>query len=86
MPNGLIAHLAGLFWAPQNNLGVLDESGLLDMLKQHAIQPALQEDDLPLCCYFQVYSNSVYKFSPVMVSPFSGVQALTSEQGHGTQP
>ncbi|KAF8585288.1 hypothetical protein K439DRAFT_1230588, partial [Ramaria rubella] len=79
-PNSLIVHMAGPYRTPQNDCGVLHMSQLLSKLQRHAIQPGSCEDDPPQDRYFQVYSNSAYGVSPVMISPFSGVGELTVEQ------
>jgi hypothetical protein len=80
MPNGLIAHLAGPYRAPQNNSGILNESGLMDYIAIHAIQPGSQDGDPPEWQFFQIYGNSAYGVSPYMVSPFSGVGEQMQEQ------
>ena len=79
IPNCLIAHLSGPFRALQNDQGVLLESNLLSYLEAHAIQPESTCDNLPTCRFFQVYGDYTYGVSPVMMSPYSGVQRLTSE-------
>ncbi|KAF8577638.1 hypothetical protein K439DRAFT_1621951 [Ramaria rubella] len=71
--NGLIGHLSGPFRAPQNDMGVLAESNLLDYLQSHAIQPGSMQADHLGCRYFQVYGDSAYGISPVMVSPYAGI-------------
>ncbi|KAF8581979.1 hypothetical protein K439DRAFT_1618618 [Ramaria rubella] len=78
-PNGLMVHLRGLFCTPQNDVGVLGESRLLEMLKEKAIQPGSQDGD-PHKQYFQVYRDSVYGVSPIMLSPFSGVGKQTPDK------
>ena len=45
VPNGMIAHLAGLYCAPQNDARVLAESRLLKLMHEHMIQPGLVEGD-----------------------------------------
>jgi len=80
MPNGLLVHLNGPYHMPQNYVGILAESKLLITLEQHVIQPGSDEGDLPECCFFQIYGDSAYGVSPMMVSPFSGVGELTAAQ------
>ncbi|KAF8588307.1 hypothetical protein K439DRAFT_1645586 [Ramaria rubella] len=77
LPNSLIGHLSGPFHAPQNDMGVLGKSKLLEHLEVHGTQPGSNANDPPNCWYFQVYGNSAYGVSPVMVSPFSGVTPTT---------
>ncbi|KAF8592318.1 hypothetical protein K439DRAFT_1643775 [Ramaria rubella] len=79
-PNGLMAHLCGPFHAPQNNVGVLGESRLLEMLEEKALQPGSQDGDLAHKQYFHVYGDSAYGVSPVMLSPFSGVGKRTLDE------
>ena len=80
MPNGLLIHLDGPYHLPQNDVGILTESKLLITLEQCAIQPGSDEGDLLECCFFQIYGNSAYGLSPVMVSPFSWVGKLMVAQ------
>ncbi|KAF8575420.1 hypothetical protein K439DRAFT_1623616 [Ramaria rubella] len=80
IPNGLIGHLSGPFRAPQNDMGILAKSNLLEYLKSHAIQPGSMQADPPAHPYFQVYGDSAYGVSPVMVSPYSGIIPPTPEQ------
>lgn len=81
IPNGLIAHLSGPYRAPQNDSGVLNESKLLDTLRQHAIQPGSYPGDPAHLRYFQVYGDSAYGLGPSVLSPFSeGREHLTAEQ------
>ncbi|KAF8580993.1 hypothetical protein K439DRAFT_1648025 [Ramaria rubella] len=80
VPNGLIVHMARPYHAPQNDCGMLHMSQLLSKLQRHAIQPGSCEGDPLQDHYFQVYSDSAYGVSPVMISPFSGVGELTVEQ------
>lgn len=70
IPNGLIAHLAGPYRAPQNDAGVLKESKFLEHLEQYAIQPGSSEGDPPSDQYFQVYGDSAYGVSPFIMSPY----------------
>jgi nuclease HARBI1 len=79
-PNGLLVHLDGPYRAPQNDCGVLNLSKLLETVQEYAIQPGSQEADPPEQRYFQVYGDSAYGVSPVMVSPYSGVAPLMPEQ------
>jgi hypothetical protein len=79
-PNGLIAHLAGPYRAPQNDSGVLRESGLLDSMERYAIQESSQEGDPPEHRFYQVYGDSAYAVSPFIVSPFSRVGELTRKE------
>ena len=69
-PNGLIAHLSGPYRAPQNDCGVLKESSLLEYLEKHAIQPGSMPMDLPSQQFFQVYGDSAYGVSEVMIGPY----------------
>ncbi|KAF8579686.1 hypothetical protein K439DRAFT_1654528 [Ramaria rubella] len=66
IPNGLIGHLSGPFRVPQNDMGVLVDSRLLEYLELHAIQPGSRQGDLLARHYFQVYGDSAYGVSPVM--------------------
>ncbi|KAF8585008.1 hypothetical protein K439DRAFT_1646796 [Ramaria rubella] len=77
-PNGLMAHLYGPFWAPQNDVGVLGESRLLEMLEEKALQPGSQDGNPVHKQYFQVYGDSAYGVSPIMLSPFSGAAFNTA--------
>ena len=79
-PNGLLVHLNGPYHAPQNDLGVLTESSLLMTLEQCAIQLGSDEGDPPECWCFQIYCDSTYGVSTVMLSPYSGVGELTGAQ------
>src|SRR6266481_1189930 len=65
VPNGMIAHLDGPYCAPQNNAGILSESGLLGCMCAHATQPGSVEGDPPERRYFQLYRDSVYVMSEV---------------------
>ena len=80
VPNGMIAHLAGLYHAPQNDTGVLVDSCLLELMCEHTIQPGSAEGDLPEWQHFQLYSNSAYGVSAVLVSPHARVGALTAAE------
>ncbi|KAF8572848.1 hypothetical protein K439DRAFT_1253412, partial [Ramaria rubella] len=80
VPNGLIGHLSGPFRAPQNDMGVLAESNLLEYLESHAIQPGSTQRDPPARRYFQVYGDSAYGVSPVMVNLYSSIIPPTPEQ------
>ena len=84
--NSLLVHLDEPYHMPQNHVGILAESKLLITLEQHMIQPESDEGDLPEHHFFQIYGNSAYGVSPMMVSPFSGVGELTAavECHHGT--
>src|SRR5882672_8470817 len=79
-PNSLLVHLDRPYHTPQNDLGILAESSLLMTLEQCAIQPGSEEGDPPEHQFFQIYGDSAYGVSLVMVSPFSGVGELTQEQ------
>ena len=76
--NGMIAHLDGPYHAPQNDAGVLLESGLLGCMCTHAIQPGLVEGNPPERQYFWLYRDSVYAMSGVLVSPHTRVGVLTA--------
>ncbi|KAF8577522.1 hypothetical protein K439DRAFT_1364606 [Ramaria rubella] len=80
IPNGLIGHLSGPFHTPQNDMGVLAESNLLEYLESHAIRPGSMQVDPLVHRYFQVYGDSAYGVSPVMVSPYSGIIPPTPEK------
>src|SRR5882724_1896849 len=80
MLDGLLVHLDGPYCVPQNHVVILAESKLLITLEQHVIQPGSDEGDLPERCFFQIYSDSAYGVSPMMVSPFSRVGELTAAQ------
>ncbi|KIJ22561.1 hypothetical protein M422DRAFT_197030 [Sphaerobolus stellatus SS14] len=80
LPNGLIGHLAGPFRAPQNDNGVYAESKLEEILMEKAIQPGSVPSDPPHQRYFQVYGDSAYGLSAVMLSPYVSIGALTPEQ------
>ena len=77
VPNGMIAHLAGPYRAPQNDTGVLADSHLLELMREHAIQPGSAEGDPPERQHFQLYGDSAYGVSAVLVSPHARVGALT---------
>ncbi|KAF8572977.1 hypothetical protein K439DRAFT_1376885, partial [Ramaria rubella] len=76
----LICHLSGPFHVPQNDMGVLADSRFLEYLELHVIQPGSRQGDLLACHYFQVYSDSAYGVSPVMVSSYVGIVPPTPEQ------
>src|SRR6266481_5782983 len=57
--NGMIAHLDRPYHAPQNDTGVLLESGLLGHMHAHTIQPGSVDGDPPERRYFQLYGDSV---------------------------
>ncbi|KAF8572976.1 hypothetical protein K439DRAFT_1376884, partial [Ramaria rubella] len=80
IPKGLICHLSGPFHVPQNDMGVLADSRFLEYLELHVIQPGSRQGDLLACHYFQVYSDSAYGVSPVMVSSYVGIVPPTPEQ------
>ena len=77
VPDGMITHLAGPYRTPQNDAGVLVESHLKLMCK-HAIQPGLAEGDPLECCHSQLYGDSAYTVSAVLVSPHIQVGELTA--------
>jgi hypothetical protein len=79
-PNGLIVHLDGPYRTPQNDCGVLQLSELLGKLEAYGIQPGSREGDLVEYHFFQVYGDSAYGVSPLMVSPYLGVSELTADQ------
>lgn len=64
IPNSLIAHWSRPYRAPQNDIGVLNESKLLDTLEQHAIQPGLYPGDplmlLPGLWGFSLWDGTFY--------------------------
>ena len=76
-PNGMITHLAGPYHTPQNNTRVLAESHLLELMCEHAIQPGSVEGGPLERHHFQLYGNSAYGVSAVLVSPHSWVGVLT---------
>ena len=80
IPNGLVAHLSGPFRAPQNDMGVLRESRLLERLERYAIQPGSSPNDPPQWRFYQLYGDSAYGVSSVMISPYCGVVPPTPEQ------
>ncbi len=80
VPNGMIAHLDGPYRAPQNDAGVLSESGLLGCMHAHATQPGSVEGDPPERRYFQLYGDSTYAMSGVLVSPHMWVGVLTAAE------
>ena len=80
VPNGMIAHLAGPYRAPQNDARVLADSRLLELMREHAIQPGLAEGDPLERQHFQLYGDSVYGVSTVLVSPHTWVGALTAAE------
>ena len=78
-PDGLFTHLDGPYRAPQNDSGVLNESGLLVHIK-NTIQPGSNEGDLPSHHFYQLYGNSAYGVGPYIISPYAGTDALTPQQ------
>jgi hypothetical protein len=66
--NGLLAHLEGPFRAPQNDVGVLNESELLVNMARYVIQLGSRASDLPGGRHFQLYGNSAYSISPHLLS------------------
>ena len=85
VPNGMIAHLDGPYHAPQNDASVLSQSGLLELMREHAIQPGPVEGDPSEQQYFQLYGDSTYGVSPVLVSPHVRFGQLTgTEQAWNT--
>ena len=80
VPDGMITHLAGPYRAPQNDAGVLAESCLLELMREHAIQPGSVEGDPPECRHFQLYGNSASAVSAVLVSPHARAGALTAAE------
>ena len=78
VPNGMIAHLDGPYCTPQNDGGVLVESRLLKLMREHAIQPGLVEGDPSERRYFQLYGDSAYGVSAMLVSPHAWVRELTA--------
>ena len=78
VPDGMITHLAGLYCTPQNNAGVLVESRLLEIMHEHAIQPGSAEGDPLERCHFQLYGDSAYAVSAILMSPHVWVEALTA--------
>ena len=79
-PNGLMVHLDGPYRAPQNDVGVLNDSGLLRLLEEHAVRPGSNPMDPPHLRWFQVYGDSAYGVSPTIVSPYAGINPPTAEQ------
>ncbi|KIJ36873.1 hypothetical protein M422DRAFT_106643, partial [Sphaerobolus stellatus SS14] len=80
VPNGLVAHLAGPYRAPQNDMGIYAESKLEQMMLEKAIQPGSSPEDPPERRYFQIYGDSAYGLSPVMISPYMAIGELTPAQ------
>jgi len=80
VPNGMISHLDGPYRAPQNDASILSESGLLGHMHTHAIQPGSVEGDPPEQRYFQLYGDSAYAMSGVLVSPHVQVGVLTAAE------
>jgi len=78
VPNGIIAHLDSPYHTPQNDGGVLAESRLLKLMGEHVIQPGLAEGDPLERQYFQLYGDSVYGVSAVLMSPHAQVGQLTA--------
>ncbi|KIJ36459.1 hypothetical protein M422DRAFT_179392, partial [Sphaerobolus stellatus SS14] len=76
----LIAHLAGPYRAPQNDMGVYAESKLVEIMEEKAIQPGSLPTDPPQRRYFQIYGDSAYGVSPTMLSPYQAVGELTQQQ------
>ena len=76
VPDGMIAHLPGPYHAPQNDTRVLAESHLFELMREHTIQPGSVEGDPPEHRHFQLYCNSAYAVSAVLVSPHTLVGVL----------
>ena len=79
-PNGLIAHLSGPYRAPQNDRGVLRESGLVEYLEKYVIQPGSTPNDPPSRRFFQVYGDSAYGVSEVMIGPYQSVRGQSGDE------
>ena len=77
VPNGMITYLAGPYCTPQNDAGFLAESHLLELMHEHTIQPGLVEGDPLEHHHFQLYSDSAYRVSAVLMSPHAWVKVLT---------
>ena len=54
------------------------ESRLLELMHEHAIQPGSAEGDPPEHHHFQLYGDSAYAVSAVLMSPHAQVGALTA--------
>ena len=80
VPNGMITHLAGPYHAPQNDTRVLADSCLLELMRKHAIQPGSAEGDPPERRHFQLYGDSAYGVSAILMSPHARVGALTAAE------
>ena len=78
-PDGLFTHLDGPYRAPQNDSGVLNESGLLAHI-ENTIQPGSNEGDPPSHHFYQLYGDSAYGVGPYIISPYAGTDALTPQQ------
>ncbi|THV00463.1 hypothetical protein K435DRAFT_818320 [Dendrothele bispora CBS 962.96] len=72
LPNGLIGHLIGPFEGQRNDNLLLAESGLLEKCAQYAKRPGTTDETPAVDRYFQIYGDSAYAISPLILSPFTG--------------
>ena len=63
-PNGLIANLYGAVEGRRHDSGMLGDSGLLNLLQQHAIGP----QNKILC----LYGDPAYPLRPQLIGPYKG--------------
>ncbi len=64
-PDGLIFHLSGPHLGKRHDMAVLRDSGLLDVLADHA------QDEQGS---FYLYGDSGYTMHPNLICPFKGIQ------------
>jgi hypothetical protein len=73
LPNGLVGHLFGPLEGRRNDNKLLEEGGLLEKMRQYAIQPGSSPDDPVEDRYFQLYGDAAYMFNAHMMRPYDSV-------------
>ena len=76
LPNGLFGHLYGPIEGRRADTGMLNESKLIEACEE----PAFTENGAGERQYLQIYGDSAYGLSRVLMSPYSGPGELSADE------
>lgn len=80
LPNGLFGHLYGPVEGRRNDAHLLEESGLLDQCREHAVRPGTDANTPAADRFLQLFGDPAYGVTYQIQSPFAGVGAWTEEE------
>nr|GAT43323.1 predicted protein [Mycena chlorophos] len=79
LPNGLIGHLYGPMEGRRNDNALLASSRLLERCQEHATRPNTTANTPAAAHYFQLFGDPAYGLSPLLISPYAGVERTGEE-------